>query len=419
MADTRKGATTGPREASFLAVLNSIREEKFANETLEEWRKEISPSSMDYHLAHEIAYGTIRMALSLDYLALQLTSRKKLNIKLSERALLRCALYQACFMNRLPLYAIVNETVSIARKYFHESFAKFLNAILRKLSRFNPSLPTGTDPSDISIRYSYPLYYVQELINDYGIDSAQEILALGNHPPLTMFRVRPKEVFSPMEGVEPLPDSKTQIGIIRDPSVLPKISESTKYYIQNVTPADLINTLYQGIKTPQNILDLCASPGGKLIAVHDYFPEAQLTANDVSESKVKILAENCKKYSIDATLVCSRGENFTSPKYFDIVILDVPCSNSGVLNKRPEARWRLSEVNIKKIQEIQWKLLKNACSLLNDQGEIWYLTCSILKKENEFLMDRACKELSLKIKRKRLILPNSNGWDGGFACALN
>jgi 16S rRNA (cytosine967-C5)-methyltransferase len=406
------------REAAFLSVLNSLQEEKFANETLEKWKKEASPSSIDYHLAQEIAYGAIRMALSLDYIAVQLTSQRKLSTKLSERALLRSALYQACFMDRLPLYAIVNETVSIARKYFHESFAKFLNAILRKLSEFRPRLPMERNASDMSVRHSYPLFYIQELIHDYGIDQAENILHLGNQPALTMFRIRPEETFTSMESVEILVDSKVPFGIIRDSSLVSKISESKKYYIQNATPAALINTLHQGIKDPKHILDLCASPGGKLIAVHDYFPRATLTANDVSKKKVKILEQNCKKYSIEALLTYSPGETFVSSKFFDIVILDVPCSNTGVLNKRPEARWRLSEEKLRNLQELQWSLLKNACSLLNDQGEIWYLTCSILKRENELLMNKACKELSLKIKKQQTILPNIKGWDGGFACAM-
>lgn len=402
------------REAAFLAVLSSVREAGFATDFLENWKREQSPSTADYHLAREIAFGTIRMALALDYLAAQLTPEKKLKVKQLERVLIRIALYQVYYMDRIPLYAIVNESVSLAKKYCHPTFVKFLNAILRKVSEEKPALPTGTDPSALSMRYSYPLFFVEIMIQDYGLEKTKEILQLGNVPAVTMARIRGRSQIANID----LLDAPIPIGLIRDPAGLASVAESPNYYIQNVTPAFLIHTLAQGIEAPKKILDLCAAPGGKLIAAHDFFPDAALFANDVSEEKVKILKENCAKYEIDATLSCKRGEAFTSPHLFDVVILDVPCSNSGVLNKRPEARWRLTPQNLKDLEALQWALIKKGYSLLSNNGELWYMTCSILKDENERLIDRVTNELQLRLRQDLTILPNEAGWDGGFACAL-
>src|SRR5690606_22233382 len=99
-------------------------------------------------------------------------------------------------------------------------------------------------------------------------------------------------------------------------------------------------------------------------------------------------------------------------------ILDVPCSNSGVLNKRAEARWRISWQSIKELEKIQMNLLRNASKLLSEKGQIWYLTCSILKPENERVVAWAAKELALSVISQQTILPHQEGWDGGFAAAL-
>jgi len=404
------------REAAYLALLASLREEKFLADSLQEWNKSCQPSSIDLALAQEIAYGSCQKALSLDYLASQLSEKKKLAIKLKERALLRTALYQQCFMSRIPPYAIADESIKIAQKHCHAFFVNYLNALLRRLAQGIPALPDGDSIQELSIRYSYPIFFIQELIPNYGLEKTKEILAAGNTPAPTMFRIRPQALQIPQELIVATP---CPVAALKERSLLEKIASSRDYYIQNATPASLIGRLCQESPyPPKKILDLCAAPGGKLIAAHDFFPEASLWANDRTEEKMKKLSENLTKYEIKATLSSSLGENYQSSDLFDLIILDVPCSNSGVLNKRHEARWRLTSNALEKQAEIQFKLLANAKTLLAPQGELWYLTCSILPKENQELIGKASRELDLSIRFQELILPNSEGWDGGFASAL-
>src|SRR5262245_60817089 len=107
------------REAAFLALLISLKGEHFISEYLEEWFQTENPQSQDYHLSQQIAYGSAQMALALDYLILQVSDKKKVHLKLKERALLRTAIYQIYFLDRIPVYAVVDETMKIAKKYFH------------------------------------------------------------------------------------------------------------------------------------------------------------------------------------------------------------------------------------------------------------------------------------------------------------
>lgn len=401
-----------PREAAYLALLTSFRGERFISESLEEWKQSSSPSGKDINFAQQLALGTMQMSLALDYLAEQLAKRK-LSLKQKERLLLRLSLYQYYFLERVPIYAIVDEMMEVAKKYCHISFAKFLNAILRKLPETVLSLPEGDTVDNLSIKYSYPKYFVEQLLNCYGIAKTKEILRIGNTPAPVMARARNA---SDKNNLPVVCDTPVSFVLVH-PETFSSIANSNNFYIQNVTPATLMKELSEG-KNPDTLLDLCASPGGKLLMAHDLFPQAKLYGNDITAEKIKILESNCKKYDITATLTCQKGENATFPDLFDVIILDVPCSNSGVLNKRAEARWRLDEGQLKEIEEIQWNLIKHAVDLLRPSGELWYLTCSILPQENQEIVKKACRMLNLKVRKEVLILPNEKGWDGGYGCSL-
>lgn len=422
MMSARKFSEINAREAAYLALLASLRQENFISHFLEEWQSHTHPSPSDFAFAQELAFGSARLALALDDIAARFSSQGKLSLKMKERALVRTAIYQYTFMSKVPLYAIANETVEIAKKYCHYTFVSYLNALLRRLTAFpNPatSLPEGRSPQDLSIRYSYPSSFIRALIADYGLTSAIDILQAGNTPPQTMVRLRPNISTQEMTPhLHPIPDAITPMATLDSRAHLASISASSNYYIQNITPATLIAELAAVTKPPKNILDLCSSPGGKLLAAHDQFPTAQLFANDISIEKIHRLSQNISKYNISVNLSCSLGENLAAPHPMDLIILDVPCSNSGVLNKRPEARWRLTAEALEELKEKQMRLLTHAATLLAHEGVIWYLTCSILKQENERLIEAFCKKTGQKCLFCKTILPNPSGWDGGFASLL-
>lgn len=404
------------REAAYLAVLASLQG-TYIQDTLEKWRKSASPSMIDFHLAQEIAYGTVRMASALDFLARQAAHQNKLSLKPKEKALLRTAFYQFFFMDKIPLYAIVDETIKISKRHCHRSFTGFLNAVLRKLSQEKLSLPNGDALEEISIRYSYPKFFVEELVQDYGLSQAKGILHLGNKPSPTMLRIRALHKTLP-EGLKDLPEALPPFAIITDSTKIPAFSQSRDYYIQNITPAALMWKLAAKAPTPGRILDLCAAPGGKILAAHDLYPQAKLWANDISAERLSALKENMIKYQLEAKISCFPGESFASETKFDLILLDVPCSNTGVLNKRPEARWRLEKEYLEKLEEIQAQLIVHAASLLAPEGEIWYMTCSLLKRENENVIARISEDGSFMVRDSLTIFPNAEGWDGGFGCAI-
>lgn len=382
-----------------MALFAAERQVCFIYEWLEEWKQKTSPSDADFRLAQEIAFGSMRMKLALDSYALQLSGTFKAKPKIL--ALIRTAIYQAKMMDKIPFYALVNETVKLAKKHFSIATANFMNALLRSIEKTELQLPQGDSPHDLSIRFSYPIYLVQLYIDQFGKERTQELLRLGNRPPILMARELHTLNFQTVP-----------------PNTLMEFAASPKFYIQNSTPAILFKHLAEHSSSkPKTILDLCSAPGGKLLLAHETYPEAALFANDVSDKKLTKLKDNLHKYNIHAELSCCPAEQYTSNSKFDLIILDVPCSNTGVLNKRPEARWRMNKETLQTLIQQSKKMLENATSLLNPGGKIWLMTCSILEEENS----RLIQEMSAKfqISSTKLVLPNENGEDGGFAAELS
>lgn len=417
-----------PRETAFLALI-------FAQKGgyLEDFFQKTDLSKKDLSLAYEISHGVQRRKLSLEYLADQLYGQnKKLKLKTKERLLLYTAIYQYFFMDKIPLYALVDETVGLAKKYFHPRLGAFFNALLRSIEKKELSLPKGQNIEELAAYYSYPQFFIEKLLEQYGLEKTKELLELMNRTAPLMVRFRElgdsgseksrDDVLNKKALANTVFAGKLKVFKLEKGEELGVYLKDSRFYIQNATPVALIEKLSETLAgQPAKILDLCSAPGGKLLALKDLFSSAaaKLYANDVSEEKIKLLQENLEKYQIEAEVSKGKAEEFSALEKFDLIVLDVPCSNSGVLGKRAEARWRLEPRNLKELQNQQFQMLKNAVSLLSDKGQIWYLTCSILKAENEAMVEKAQKELGLKIKSSFLQLPNSEGWDGGFGCSLS
>lgn len=443
-----------PREAAFWSVKDFMKKGTFAHKSLSHCLSKQKLSHLDRQLAFQIAYGSIQRKLSLDLIAKKLTNKKKVKLKVKEKALLHTALYQLIFLDKIPFYAVLSESLKLARKYTHKTFQNFLSALLHRYQQSPPLLPQGNDPSDWSLRFSYPEFLIKKLLEDHGKIHCKNILSLGNEKQTPMLRLRRPT----LKGSE----ERETIGCARDFTPLTKkvetnnskqkdrafsstdkesflktplstslsiytieskdlenknLTESPHFYIQNATPIFLMAQLAKITPYPATILDLCASPGGKTLMAYDLFPKSRIWANDVTDKKMLRLEENIKKYHIPVNLSCTKGESYKEDQSFDLLILDVPCSNTGVLNKRPEARWR-SPKSLKDCLLTQNALLEKALRLTHKNSYIWYLTCSILKEENEYCIQNFCQKHPLELIFSQCILPNVAGWDGGFAACL-
>lgn len=408
------------REVAYLALMAWHEKGSFLSDFLDQWYSGSRFDPREWRLAQRLAFGVCQRLKSLDYIAASLAEKGKVKMKPKEKMLLRLGLYQLIYMDKLPGYAVVNEMVKLAKKYTHVRFVSFLNAVLRKAEVEKISLPNGKAVKDLAIRHSYPEEFVAVLYKEYPLETVEQILLLGNESAKTMVRERRQEIKDDysiqMSVVSP---EALHVGVIQDTADIEKVNQSSRYYIQNATPVFLIHEcVKQSSLQPKKILDLCAAPGGKTILIHDYYPSATLFANDITPPKITKLQDNLRRCGITATISCSPGEAYEKENGFDLILLDVPCSNTGVLNKRPEARWRYGEAELAELHSIQWKLLEHARNLLAPGGEIWYMTCNILAEENERLVEAFVRKYDGVVLQQIKQLPTHTGWDGGFAARV-
>ncbi|MDN3504458.1 MAG: transcription antitermination factor NusB, partial [Rhabdochlamydiaceae bacterium] len=358
----------------------------------------------DVAFAKEIAFGTLRRMLELAAYAKQLNDNNPLRVKGGIKLLIYMAIYQLKYMDKVPIYAIVDESVKLAKKIAKQQ-ASFLNALLRKLESFQFD-EASLSKSD---KYSVPPFLLEKL------DLEDSVYAAMLERPQVFYRLPCKAETSQGELVEKFPFCSAY----KLNGKLDEVLNIDGSYIQNITPIKLMAHLARGEFTPSSILDVCASPGGKVTLAHAIYPQAKLWANDFDSSRLDRLKENLNRLKIEADILNLDGTTLPIDQLFDLIILDVPCSNSGVLAKKPEAKYRINDVELNRLTSLQKQLVSKACEKLNPGGQMWILTCSILNDENQQLVSHASNIASLKqINQSLTLLPSSNGQDGGFCAAF-
>lgn len=338
------------------------RDSIFVDEAIEQVRGEgISPRDRAF-LTH-LVYGVTRRRLTLDYLLRKISGVRKIDRRLLNP--LRIGLYEMHYLDGAA-HAAVNEAVEAARKSGTKG-ASFVNAVLRKASTIDRERLL---PDDDSIRYSIPGWMIRRWKRAYPgrvrslLSSCNRILPVTAR--VNRLRTTRNELDLP-PGTHP--DSVVIDGPVGD---RPEIRDGL-VSVQDETAMDVAPLLEPEGK---RIIDLCASPGGK--ATHAAELGAKVLAVDISRKKIERVRENAGRLGLD--IDCMVADGRTVSGRFDAVLLDAPCSNTGVLMRRPDARWRLSLGDIADMARLQVELLDNAVLLA---PLIVYSTCSIEPEENE------------------------------------
>lgn len=374
------------RHLAYLCLIAWQSSGTFIWDTIEYYKKKYKPLQREIDFAYEIACGTVRLFGYIEYIAKNHIS--KLPKKPKERLLFFLGLYQRLFMPSIPLYAVVATSVTLAKTYCSKPFGAFLNAVLRK------QLPIVT-ACDVAL-HSYPDFFKSSIEKQCGHEKMMEILLQQNKPPIAMATTFESSIEN-----------------------MPYESLPEHCYIQNKTPFALVMHHSKLLKEePETILDMCAAPGGKSVLLAHIFPKAHILANDLPH-KATLLQENIARFCPHVMLHLGPGQDIAPSQLFDLIVVDAPCSNSGVLYKCPEARWRLSPGSIQELEFLQLALLEHAAKLLKPNGTIWYMTCSILDEENRKLAEKAAHAFTLKIGSELAEFPNKTGADGGYVCSLH
>lgn len=404
------------RRAALEALIEWDNTSTYAEDILSDVAGHYKLTGPDRALAVEILYGTIRNLYLLDEIIDEL---RRGSIKPETQNLLRVGLFQI-FLSGIADHAAVNETVNLSRK--HER--GLVNAILRNSLRRRDEFEAAFKTWSLEDRYSQPAFLIERWEKQYGKEAAAAFCAWNNEPPQNFARLN-----SLAADQEALNRVRSEI----EPSLIGEehpdffkfdgaphgdwIAEGL-IYVQD--PSTSLSCRLLDPKPGERILDACGAPGGKAayLAALSGDP-ASLTVTDSSEKRLARTQENLERLGAGGATLQQVDWNADSVKPeafepFDAILLDVPCSNSGVIRRRVDVRWRLQPEDFTRQAAVQQQLLASTLPFLKPGGRIIYSTCSVDQEENEQVIEAS----GLQIEKSVSSLPWRDGFDGAFAALL-
>ena len=381
--------------------------------------------------AMELALGVCRRHLYLEYFVKSLT--KKLP-SLEARVILEMGLFQMFFMD-VPDYAAINDSVELAKSVnLGESTARLVNAVLRTARRQGePALPPQR-VRRVSVENSVPEWLVRRWFDVYGGDRAEALAKATLERPTEWIRVNLQKTSAPVlaekigiTGASILYDRFIEIPRDVGVKLLLALPEFVKgeFSFQNPSAFEVVKLL--DLKPGLKVWDACAAPGGKTALMAEMDSSLEILASDSSASRLEKMQDlmnrlgltNIKTEVIDLA-AASAESRLSSEAKFDRILLDVPCSNMGVIARRPESVYRMTPESINEVAELQFKILENASAALAPGGRLVYATCSPDPTETTRVIARFVKAHPEFVKVGEPVLPGlkDSRLDGFFAQAL-
>nr|WP_314630115.1 16S rRNA (cytosine(967)-C(5))-methyltransferase RsmB [uncultured Mogibacterium sp.] len=387
--------------AVYVALRNVYCDNSYSNLAINEALKEYKVSSQGF--VRVMSKGVIRDTILLDYNIDRLAKNGIKGIKKKHLIILRMGMYAMAKMDSVPAYAAVNEAVSLAEK-ISPTIKGFINGMLRAFER-EGSIILVPDTDDelrlLSYRYSFPYHLVRFIFKQYGKEAIEGIIkGLYDIPELNIrvnsFTINRDDLKKCLvdRGITVRDNPLARNGIIIENGSVVNIPEfkSGMFTVQSTSSLRSVEVLNP--KPGDNVLDMCAAPGGKSTAMAEMMNDTGfIMACDIHDHRVRLIKELSKRLGLssiktkvmDATLydesLCER---------FDKVLADVPCSGLGIIAGKPELKLHVDLNELPSLYEIQYSILKNAFYYLKTGGELLYSTCTINKRENEHIVSRLC-----------------------------
>ncbi len=425
-----------PRQIAARILFEWEAGNQFAESVLREQLSQSILKPIDRHMVQEMVFGVIRNMILLDTWIDEKATRPP--GKTRARTILRLGLYQIAFMDRIPEHAAVHETVATARDLRLHSQSGFINAILRGFLREKENFLKQLEDwktTQANIAYSHPNWLFKKWKKQFGDTEANKLLQWNNQIPSSYAR------WNPLSGnLEELELAWNEEGVVRkevhfpwseDAKIYRIVSfprqpdqlESFKkglFYLQD--PSTLLAVNLINAKPDESILDSCAAPGGKTCAMAVTMKNTgTIVAADPDQGRLRRLCENTERLAVSNTIVTLNVSKATDdlPASFDAILIDAPCSNSGVMRRRLDVRWRLSVQEIKSITEQQVTILKENANRLKPGGRLVYSTCSLEPEENHQIVAQFLEENpSFQMVEEKQLTPFEHGVDGAYAAKL-
>ncbi len=364
------------RRAAHLVLLRVFEDDAYADHAFRSAASALD--ERDRALAQRLAYGAVQRVRTLDHAIETLGRRKVHRLDPPVRAALRLGTYQLGFMDGVPRYAAVNESVELVRAAGLSRAVAFTNAVLRRLAdgvgQLLDALPEAT-AREAALKHSYPDWIAETWWRDFGGDGARALMRTQNDPAELAVRLVRGEI----EGRKAMdvPGAWLVDRIDGDALAEGRIWPQSR--------ASQLVGLAVGSRAGERTLDLCAAPGGKAAML-----AGEVVAVDVNEARARELEETAKRLGSSNVRVVVADGRALPPELdgFDRALVDAPCSGLGVLNRRPDLRWRAEP-----LPDLQLELLRAAAERVKPGGTIVYSVCTINADESEAVIDASGLEI--------------------------
>jgi len=420
-----------PRAAAAQALFRRERGEGYVESLLDEAIDQARLAPADRALCLELGMGCVRWQGTLDWLIGRRTEGREQKAQI--RVLLRLGLYQLLWLDRIPAHAAVHESVELTRQLGCGPQAGFVNALLRGYARETAStrqLLKTLRSSQPVVGWSHPAWLVDRWMARHGREDTLRLLEWNNLPGETFARVntlkmdagrllerwRHENVDYDFVRRDWLPDNT--VFRLRSHPPLTKLGSLREggFYVQD--PSTLLAPLLLDPQPGEIVLDLCAAPGGKTTFMAQLMKnEGHIVASDPSEKRLARLRENCTRLGATCVhpIVLASGPN----PQFDRILIDAPCSNTGVMRRRVDLRWRIQPGEIRRLATAQLDLLGKAASLVKPGGCLVYSTCSLEPEENgELIRTFIAKFGNFELEDEQEVSPFRDQVDGAYAASL-
>ncbi|CAN5547490.1 16S rRNA (cytosine(967)-C(5))-methyltransferase RsmB [soil metagenome] len=402
-----------------MAALHSWRSGRaFADAILQQQLNRSTLSAADRGFATELLYGVLRNLTLLDFWIAQLRAG---SLDRESRDVLRLGLYQL-FLLHTPSHAAVFETVELA----HQRSRSLINAVLRTATRRADELQQAAEAESLAVRRSHPEFLLERWTAAFGEEAIERLCEWNNQPAPIYARVNgltssAEQFLLHHPDAEPVAKAPE---FVRLTSIPAEALAAGECYIQD--PSTAVACRLLAPRAGETVLDACAAPGGKTSFLAALMQnQGQLFACDREPARVRTLQENLQRLQVSNARTLQHDWRSAAPVpdlqpgTVDRILVDAPCTNTGVMRRRVDVRWRLQPADFPRLQQEQLTIVAAILPYLKPGGTLVYSTCSIEPEENEQVVGRLQQEFPfLELQAQESVLPCRDGFDGAYAARL-